>query len=138
MYMEESLAWLRAPETQPALGDLLCGLIRDIRLILIHPDLANAAKLAAITATVDQMAPPPGPQVINAQAAACAPLALGPGGGASWSTVSVIAPSLAAVPRSECTRISRISLISPHSRSPRAGWVSGARSQASDSSIFIA
>ena len=71
------------------------------------------------------------------EAAACAPLALGPGGGASWSTVSVIAPSFAALPRSECTRISRMSLISPHSRSPRAGWVSGARSQASDSSIYI-
>src|ERR1700735_833069 len=61
MYMEESLAWLRAPETQPALGDLLCGLIRDIRLILVHSDLGTAAKLGAITETVDQLALPPGP-----------------------------------------------------------------------------
>src|ERR1700677_1284251 len=68
--MNESLTWLRDPATEPALPDLLSGLIRDIRLILIHPDLANAAKLAAITTTVDQMAPPPGPQVIDAQAAA--------------------------------------------------------------------
>jgi hypothetical protein len=70
MYMEESLAWLRAPETQPALGDLLCGLIRDIRLILVHSDLGSAAKLGAITETVDQLAPPPGPKTSGAQAAA--------------------------------------------------------------------
>jgi hypothetical protein len=68
--MNETLAWLRDPTTAPALPDLLCGLIRDIRLILIHPDLGNAAKLAAITCTVDQMAPPPGPQVTVAPAAA--------------------------------------------------------------------
>jgi hypothetical protein len=70
MYVDESLAWLRAPETQPALGDLLCGLIRDIRLILMHADLAAAAKLGAITETVDQLDPPPGPQANGAQAAA--------------------------------------------------------------------
>jgi hypothetical protein len=68
--MNETLTWLRDPATEAALPDLLCGLIRDIRLILVHPDLANAAKLAAITQTVDQMAPPPGPQVSGAQAAA--------------------------------------------------------------------
>src|ERR1700691_1175378 len=70
MYMEESLAWLRAPETQPALGDLLCGLIRDIRLILVHSELGSAAKLGAITETADQLAPPPGPRAGGAQAAA--------------------------------------------------------------------
>jgi hypothetical protein len=70
MNVEESLAWLRAPETQPALGDLLCGLIRDIRLILVHSDLGSAAKLGAITETVDQLAPPPGPAASGAQAAA--------------------------------------------------------------------
>ena len=70
MYVDESLAWLRAPETQPALGDLLCGLIRDIRLILTHADLAAAAKLGAITETVDQLAPPLGPAALAAQAAA--------------------------------------------------------------------
>src|ERR1700728_4427196 len=79
--MNESLTWLRDPRTQPALPDLLCGLIRDIRLILVHPDLANAAKLAAITQTVDQMAPPPGPQVIDAQAAASVVALLGRGTG---------------------------------------------------------
>src|ERR1700722_17351409 len=70
MNMEESLAWLRAPETQPALGDLLCGLIRDIRLILGHSALGPAAKLGAIPETVDQLAPPPGPAASGAQAAA--------------------------------------------------------------------
>jgi hypothetical protein len=70
MYVDESLGWLRAPETEPALGDLLCGLIRDIRLILVHSDLASAAKLGAITETVDQLAPPPGPEANGTQAAA--------------------------------------------------------------------
>ena len=70
MHVDDSLAWLRAPQTQPALGDLLCGLIRDIRRILVHADLGSAAKLGAITATVDQLAPPPGPAASAAQAAA--------------------------------------------------------------------
>jgi hypothetical protein len=68
--MEESLAWLRDPQTDHALSDLLCGLIRDIRRILVHPDLGNASKLAAIAETVDQLAPPPGPGTSGAQAAA--------------------------------------------------------------------
>ncbi|HEY1624455.1 MAG TPA: hypothetical protein VGG16_11715 [Streptosporangiaceae bacterium] len=68
--MNESLTWLRDPATGPALPDLMCGLIRDIRMILVHPDLANAAKLVAITQAVDQMAPPPGTQPAGAQAAA--------------------------------------------------------------------
>jgi hypothetical protein len=68
--MDESLSWLRAPETEHALSDLLCGLIRDIRLILVHPDLGNASKLAAITKTVDQLAPAPGPEASGARAAA--------------------------------------------------------------------
>jgi hypothetical protein len=79
--MNESLTWLRDPATGPALPDLLSGLIRDIRLILIHPDLANAAKLAAITQTVDQMAPPPGPHVFDTQAAASVVTLLGRGTG---------------------------------------------------------
>jgi hypothetical protein len=68
--MNDSLAWLRDPETEPALSDLLSGLIRDIRLILVHPNLGSAAKLGAITQTVDQLAPPPGPQASGASAAA--------------------------------------------------------------------
>jgi len=68
--MDETLAWLRAPETEHALRDLLCGLIKDIRLVLVHPDLGNAAKLAVITEAVDQLAPPPGPQASGTQAAA--------------------------------------------------------------------
>jgi hypothetical protein len=68
--MNDSLAWLRDPETEPALSDLLCGLIRDIQLILVHPDLGSAAKLGAITQTVGQLAPPPGPQASAASAAA--------------------------------------------------------------------
>ena len=66
--MNDSLAWLRAPEAEPALSDLLCGLIRDIRLILVHSDLGSAAKLGAITETVDQLAPPPRPWVRGAGA----------------------------------------------------------------------
>jgi hypothetical protein len=77
--MNDSLMWLRDPGTQPALPDLVCGLIRDIRLILVHPDLANAAKLAAITQAVDQMAPPPGVHASSAQASVVALLGRGTG-----------------------------------------------------------
>jgi hypothetical protein len=79
--MNESLTWLRDPATELALPDLLSGLIKDIRLILIHPDLANAAKLAAISQTVDQMAPPPGSQPVGAQAATSVVALLGRGTG---------------------------------------------------------
>jgi hypothetical protein len=77
--MNDSLTWLRDPQTGPALGELLCGLITDIRLILVHPDLGNAAKLGAITHTVDQLAPPPGldPGAAPAAAALAALLARG-------------------------------------------------------------
>jgi hypothetical protein len=78
--MHDSLAWLRAPETEPALGDLLCGLIRDIRLILLHPDLGNTAKLGAITQTVDQLAPR-GPEASAVPAAASVAALLGRGTG---------------------------------------------------------
>jgi hypothetical protein len=71
--MHESLASLRDPQAEPALGVLLHGLIRDIRLILVHPDLGNAAKLGAITQAVDQLAPAPGQD--NTAAAAAASLA---------------------------------------------------------------
>ena len=81
MYMEESLAWLRAPETEPALVDLLCGLIRDIRLILLHPDLGSAAKLGAITETVDQLAPLSEPLPSAAATAAQVAALLGRGTG---------------------------------------------------------
>jgi hypothetical protein len=60
--MNYSLAWLREPDMEDALPDLITGMIRDIRLILMHPDLGNAAKLAAITEAVDQLAPPPRPE----------------------------------------------------------------------------
>jgi hypothetical protein len=68
--MDFSVEWLREPETEHAAGDLLCGLIRDIRLILVHPDLGNAAKLAAITETVDLLASPPGLEATGMQSAA--------------------------------------------------------------------
>src|SRR5712691_8732284 len=69
--MDFSIEWLREPETEPALGDLLCGLIRDIRLILIQPELGSTAKLAAITEAVDLLASPepPGPQPPGPRAA---------------------------------------------------------------------
>jgi hypothetical protein len=68
--MDFSLDWLREPEAEHALGDLLCGLIRDIRLILIHPDLGNAAKLAAINQTVEGMAMPSAPGADGARGGA--------------------------------------------------------------------
>ncbi|MGD0702759.1 MAG: hypothetical protein ABSA02_23105 [Trebonia sp.] len=79
--MHDSLAWLRDPETEPALSDLLCGLIRDIQLILVHPDLGSAAKLGAITRTVDQLAPPAGPEAGAASAAASVAALLARGNG---------------------------------------------------------
>jgi hypothetical protein len=66
--MNYSLAWLREPDMEHALPDLITGMIREIRLILVHPDLGNAAKLAAITSTVDLLAPPPGPRTGSLEA----------------------------------------------------------------------
>jgi hypothetical protein len=68
--MSQTLALFRNPEPDHALRDLLCWLTRDIRQILAHPDLGNAAKLAAITQTVDQLASPPGLEASGAQAVA--------------------------------------------------------------------
>ena len=68
--MDETLTWLRDPAAATALPDLLYGLIRDIRLILVHPDLASEAKLAAITNAVHQMASPPGSSSVAIAAAA--------------------------------------------------------------------
>jgi hypothetical protein len=89
--MHESLAWLRDPETEPALGALLCGLIRDIRLILVHPDLGNVAKLGAITQTVDQLAPPPGPEASVAPAAAAVAALLARGTGTATALFEELA-----------------------------------------------
>jgi hypothetical protein len=55
--MHESLQALRDPRLD--LAGMLCQLILDIRRILVHPDLANHVKLAAIQAAVDELAPPP-------------------------------------------------------------------------------
>lgn len=59
MPVQETLRPLRDPRLDQA--EILCGLITDIRRILIHPDLQNAVKLAAIAEAVDERAPPPGP-----------------------------------------------------------------------------
>jgi hypothetical protein len=67
--MSESLSWLRRPETEHALSDLLCGLIGDIQLILMRRDLGYAARLAAITETVNQLAPPAGQEGSGTQIA---------------------------------------------------------------------
>ena len=56
--MHESLARLRDPDLD--LASMLCQLILDIRLILVHPDLPNHVKLSAIQTAVDELAPPPG------------------------------------------------------------------------------
>src|ERR1700678_101324 len=89
--MYDSLAWLRDPETEPALGVLLCGLIRDIRLILVHPDLGNAAKLGAITQTVDHLAPAPGPETSAAPAAALVAALLASGTGTATALFEELA-----------------------------------------------
>ena len=57
--MNESLQALRDPDLD--LLAVLCQLILDIRRILMHPDLQNHVKLAAIQAAVDELAPPPPP-----------------------------------------------------------------------------
>jgi hypothetical protein len=59
--MHETLDRFRQPKVSGILADLLCDLIIDIRRILIHPELPNHAKLAAIAAAVDGLAPPPQP-----------------------------------------------------------------------------
>jgi hypothetical protein len=69
MFMSESFSWLRGPDAEHALSDLLCGLIGDIRLILVRRDLGYAARLAAITETVNQLAPLPGQEASGAQTA---------------------------------------------------------------------
>ena len=57
--MYETLTPLRDPRLDQA--EMLCALIKDIRRILIHPDLQNHVKLAAIAGAVDELAPPPPP-----------------------------------------------------------------------------
>ena len=57
--MNETLKPLRDPRLDQA--EMLCDLIKDIRRILIHPDLRNDVKLRAIAEAVDELAPPPGP-----------------------------------------------------------------------------
>lgn len=57
--MNESLRALRDPGLD--LASALCQLILDIRRILMHPDLQNHVKLAAIQSAVDELAPPPPP-----------------------------------------------------------------------------
>ena len=59
--MDQTLAPIRNPKVSGILADMLCDLIIDIRRILIHPDLQNHAKLAAIAEAVDELAPPPAP-----------------------------------------------------------------------------
>ena len=89
--MNDSIAWLRDSETETALSDPLCGLIRDIRLILVHPDLGNAAKLGAISQTVDQLALPPGPQASAAPAAASIAALLARGTGSATALFEELA-----------------------------------------------
>ena len=89
--MHDSLAWLRDPETEPALSDLLCGLIRDIHRVLAHPDLGNTAKLGAITRAVEQLASPPGQQASAASAAASVAALLARGTGPATALFEALA-----------------------------------------------
>jgi hypothetical protein len=74
--MDFSIEWLREPEAERAAGDLLCGLVRDIRLILMQPGLGSAAKLAAITETVDLLSREPGSAEATAARSAAIVVAL--------------------------------------------------------------
>ena len=58
--MQESLRALRDPRLDQAA--ILCGLIKDIRRILVQP-LQNHVKLSAIQQAVDKLAPPPPPEI---------------------------------------------------------------------------
>ena len=66
--MYATLNKFRDPKVSGILADMLCDLIIDIRRILIHPDLPNHAKLAAIAEAVDELAPPPLPPDPGSQA----------------------------------------------------------------------
>ena len=68
--MHESLRAFRDPDLD--LCAILCDLIGDIRLILVHPDLQNAVKLSAIQRAVDELAPPPPPEIGQAHLDAAA------------------------------------------------------------------
>src|ERR1700741_2278950 len=89
--MNYSLAWLREPGMEHALPDLITGMIREIRLILVHPDLGNAAKLAAITDAVDLLAPPPGPESASTEAGGAAGGTACNGTRAAGSVVALLA-----------------------------------------------
>ncbi len=65
--MQETLKPLRDPRIDQAA--ILCGLIIDIRRILIHPELPNHVKLRAISEAVDELAPPPPPDLVTSHAA---------------------------------------------------------------------
>ena len=58
--MQESLRALRDPRLDQA--EMLCDLIKDIRRILVQP-MQNHVKLAAIAEAVDELAPPPPPEI---------------------------------------------------------------------------
>jgi hypothetical protein len=56
--MLESYTWFET-QTPDALAKALTGLIRDIRHVLVHPDLRLDQKILAVFALVDAAAPPP-------------------------------------------------------------------------------
>ena len=58
--MQESLRPLRDPRLDQAA--ILCDLIKDIRRILVQP-VQNHVKLSAIQQAVDELAPPPPPEI---------------------------------------------------------------------------
>lgn len=58
--MNESYARIRLL-SRDELAENICGLIREARRILIHPDLQGYAKLRALAKLMDEYAPPPPP-----------------------------------------------------------------------------
>lgn len=67
--MYESYASIQQ-QSRETLITSLCGLIRQARLILIHPDMQNDAKLTAIEHLLNEHAPPPGTSLFTDFAAA--------------------------------------------------------------------
>ena len=64
--MNQTLKPLRDPRLDQA--EMLCDLIIIIRRILVQP-MQNHRKLACIAEAVDELAPPPPPGTLTAQAA---------------------------------------------------------------------
>lgn len=55
--MLESCEWIYTQAAEDDLADVITGLIRDIRHVLVHPDLRLDQKLLAVSALADAAEP---------------------------------------------------------------------------------